>query len=85
MDSIKDTIRSYILTEYLPGEAPENLRDDTPLLTSGILDSMATLSLVSFIERTFGIAVEAHETGVGDFDRIADIAALVVRKTGAKV
>jgi len=82
MDSIKETIRGYILKEYLPGEAPENLRDDTPLLTSGILDSMATLSLVSFIETTFGISVEAHETGVANFDRIADIAALVAQKKG---
>jgi len=82
MDSIKDTIRSYILKEYLPGETPENLKDDTPLLTSGILDSLATLNLVSFIERTFGISVEAHEAGVANFDRITDIAALVAQKKG---
>ena len=80
MDSIKDALRSYILTEYLPGESPANLRDDTPLRTSGILDSMATLSLVTFVENHFGVVVDAHETGIEHFDRIEDIAALIARK-----
>jgi acyl carrier protein len=85
MDNVKETIRSYILKEYLPGESAANLADDTPLRTSGILDSMATLSLVSFVEDTFGITIDAHETGVQDFDRIEDIAALVTRKKGTSV
>lgn len=85
MDTITQTIRSHVLAEYLPGESPENLLDGTPLRTSGILDSMATLSLVSFLEQTFGIAIEAHETGIEHFDSIEDIAALVARKRDAAV
>lgn len=80
MDNIKNTTRDYILQEFLPGESPENLRDDTPLRTSGILDSMATLNLVSFLEQTFGITIEAHETGVEHFDRLDTIAELVASK-----
>ena len=80
MDAIKETIRSYILNEYLPGESRANLQDDTPLRTSGILDSMATLNLVSYVEQTFGITIDAHETGIEHFDRIEDIASLVARK-----
>jgi acyl carrier protein len=85
MDPINDTIRSYILAEYLPGESAANLRDDTPLRTSGILDSMATLNLVTYLEQTFGITIDAHETGIDHFDRIADIGALVARKREAAV
>ncbi len=83
MDRIKDILRAHILAAYLPGESPDNLTDDTPLRTSGILDSMATLSLVNFVEQQFGITLEAHETGVEHFDRVEDIAALVARKQGA--
>jgi acyl carrier protein len=83
MDDVRDKIRNYILREYLPGETAANLSDDTPLRTSGILDSMATLSLVTFLEDTFGVSIEAHETGIDDFDRIEDIAALVARKQSA--
>jgi acyl carrier protein len=80
MDSVTQTIRTYILSEFLPGESESNLKDDTPLRTSGILDSMSTLNLVTFLEQTFGITIDAHETGVDNFDRIDTIAALVASK-----
>jgi acyl carrier protein len=85
MDTIKQTVRDHVLAEYLPGESPENLLDTTPLRTSGILDSMATLRLVSFLEETFGITIEASETGVENFDSVEDIAAFVARKRDAAV
>jgi acyl carrier protein len=81
---MKDKLRQFILAEFLPGESPANLKDDTPLRSSGILDSMATLRLVSFVEQEFGIEVEAHEAGVENFDRVEDIAAFVGRKLAAK-
>src|ERR1035438_10167465 len=83
MGNMKEEIRQYILSEFLPGEKPSNLRDDTPLRTSGILDSVATLRLVSFVEERFGIEVVAHEAGVENFDRIDTIAAFVQSKGGS--
>jgi acyl carrier protein len=84
MTDVKATIRQFILATYLPGESPANLRDDMPLRTSGVLDSLATLGLVSFVEREFGIELDAYETGVESFDRIDDIVALVERKRAAQ-
>lgn len=80
MNDIKNTLRHFIVANYLPGESPENLKDETPLRTSGVLDSMSTLSLVSFIEERFAISLEAHETGIEYFDSIEDIAKLVEKK-----
>jgi acyl carrier protein len=80
MTDVKNAIRQFILTKYLPGESPDNLRDDTPLRTSGILDSLATLGVVSFVEKEFGIEIEAHETDVDVFNTLEDMAALVARK-----
>ncbi|HEY3824174.1 MAG TPA: acyl carrier protein [Bryobacteraceae bacterium] len=80
MDNIKEDLRQHILTEFLPGEKASNLKDDTPLRTSGILDSVATLKLVTFVEEQYGIEVEAHEAGVENFDTIDSIAALVQSK-----
>ena len=85
MDAIKDTVRTFILEQYLPGESPENLTDDTPLRSGGILDSMATLALVNFLEERFKIQIEAHETGVETFDRLDDIAGMVQRKMSTAV
>jgi acyl carrier protein len=80
MDNIKEELRQHILEEFLPGEKPSNLKDDTPLRTSGILDSVATLKLVTFVEEHYGIEVEAHEAGVENFDSIDGIASFVKSK-----
>lgn len=80
MENVKEEIRQYILSEFLPGESPSNLQDATPLRTSGILDSMATLRLVGFIEEHYGVEVEAHEAGVENFENIDSIAAFVSSK-----
>jgi acyl carrier protein len=80
MDNIREEIRQYILSEFLPGEKPSNLGDDTLLRTSGVLDSVSTLRVVSFVEERYGIEVEAHEAGVENFDSIAAIATFVQSK-----
>jgi acyl carrier protein len=84
VDNVKEEIRQYILSEFLPGEKPSNLRDDTPLRTSGILDSMATLRLVGFVEERFGIEVQAHEASLDNFDRIETIASFIQSKAAGQ-
>jgi acyl carrier protein len=83
MENIKDELRQFILSEFLPGEKPSNLKDDTPLRTSGILDSVATLKTVTFVEEHYGIEVEAHEASVENFDSIESISAFVKSKKGS--
>jgi len=80
MNDVKETIRQFILSAHLAGESPDNLKDDTPLQSSGILDSLATLGLISFVEQQFHIELDVYDTSVERFDRIQDIAASVVRK-----
>ena len=80
MNDVKETIRQFILSAHLPGESPDNLKDDTPLQTSGILDSLATLELISFVQQQFHIELDVYDTSVERFDRIQDIAASVIRK-----
>ncbi len=77
MDHIEDAVQTYILKEFLPGEDPAELTDSTPLVTGGILDSLATLKLVAFLEDRFGITVQAHDVDVEHLDTIVDIAKLV--------
>lgn len=80
MDHIEETVKAYILKEFLPGEDPNELTEATPLVTGGILDSLATLKLVSFLEEHYGIAVQAHEADVEHLDTIRDIGGLVRSK-----
>lgn len=80
--AINDKVKAYILEQFLPGEDPDELTADTPLMTSGILDSLATLKLVTYLEEEFDIAVEAHEADSDNLDTLERITALVERKLG---
>ena len=80
LQEIQDIIKQYILQEFLPGENPAELTDSTPLITGGILDSLATIKLVVFLEQRFQIKIEAHETMADYLDTITDIAKLVNSK-----
>lgn len=80
LDSIASAVKEYILTEFLPGENPDELTASTPLMSGGILDSLATLRLVSFIEERYGVQVEPHEMGAEYFDSLTEIAKLIHSK-----
>lgn len=80
-DEIKKAVHAYILDQFLPGEDPNELQDQTPLITGGILDSITTLRLVDFLEQSFNIVVAAHEAGRDNLDSIERIADFVSRKT----
>ena len=72
------SIREYIRDE-LTGIDGSSLRDDTPLW-GGVLDSVALMQLITFVEEQFGIEVGDDELTSSHFGTIADIAALVDRK-----
>jgi len=80
MEETINTIKEFILSEFLPGEDPSALTNTTPLITGGILDSLATLRLVTFLSETFGVEIEPHEMGVEFLDSLPDIAKLVHSK-----
>ena len=84
MEEIIRDVKRYILETYLPGENPSALTPTTPLITSGILDSLATLDLVSFLENRFGVELEAHDVDHSKLGTLEDIARMVQSKCSAK-
>ena len=81
IEQIQKALKSFILQEFLPGEDPNELTDSTPLVSSGILDSLAILKLVTFLEEQFHVEVEAHETDEEHLNTIEAICTLVHSKT----
>ena len=75
-----DVVKSFILDTFLPGEDPAKLTPATPLMSAGILDSIATLKLVMFLEEHFNIEVEAHEVDEEHLNTLDAICALVESK-----
>ena len=79
-DAVKNRIQDFIMAEFLPGEDPDELTDDTPLISGGILDSIATLQLVMFIEQTYDVTFAPHEVDKDNLDTLARLMRLLMSK-----
>lgn len=78
--SVMRIVKDFILDEFLLGEEPGNLTPTTPMVSSGILDSLAILKLVTFLEQQFDIQVKAHEVNVEHLNTLQTICELVASK-----
>jgi acyl carrier protein len=84
MENTREVVKAFILENFLPGEDARNLSDDTELKESGILDSLSTLKLVTFLEEHFKVELEASDLDSSNLSSIANIANLVKEKTGGR-
>jgi len=79
---VREAIRSFILTNFLPGEAPETLKDSTLLVTAGVITSLSMLELVDFIEDRFSVTLDPDDFGVAHMDSIDLLVDLVMERVG---
>jgi acyl carrier protein len=84
MDNVLETIRAFILHKFLPGEDPACLTNDSDLKEDGVLDSLSTLKLVSFLEEQFKIEFEPDDLGGGGLSSVTRIERLVRNKMGRR-
>lgn len=72
-DHIRQSLREYLESNVLGSQTGIAIEDATPLLAEGIIDSMGTLELLSFVEETFGVTVadnEVVEANLGSLDAL---------------
>jgi acyl carrier protein len=72
---VSERIRKFIREEVILDEGAQ-IDDDTSLL-DGILDSLALMQLVGFLEEEFDTEIDDTEVVVENFRTIADIERLV--------
>lgn len=77
---IKATVRQFLLEHLFAGQADAELQDDTPLITSRLMDSIVALKLVNHLETAFGFEFEAHEVDQDNLNTIDIITAFVEQK-----
>ena len=80
MSELKDTIRSFVVENFLFGNN-ENLEDNTSFLDEGIIDSTGILELVSYLEEEFSITVEDEDLVPENLDSINNVTAYLQSKT----
>ena len=80
--SLRDTLREFLLNEMGAAARVESLADDTPLFGHhGVIDSLVILELVTFLEKTYGFQVAGHEVTESHFGTIKRIASYIEERT----
>jgi acyl carrier protein len=74
---ITDSVRAFLIQEFFRGESVDALDDDQPLVSSGLLDSVATLKLVLYLEESFDISIDSNDIADGQLDTLRSIEMLV--------
>ena len=81
---MREELRTYILENFMFGASPQDLDDDASLLDTGVLDSTGVLELISHVEQTYGVEVQAAEIVPENIDSVNQLRAFLDRK-GARV
>jgi acyl carrier protein len=81
---MEDAVLEYIRDEYLDEDDDDDVELDinTPLISSGIVDSFSMVSLKRFLEKQYSISLPDEEASAEAFDTVASIVVLVKRHQG---
>ena len=75
LDEMKDLVLNYVVKEYIEDDEAE-INYDTPLISSGYVDSFSMVSLLVFIENNFKIKIPPSKATPEAFDSVNKIIAL---------
>ena len=69
-------IRAFVANWFREGRE-DGLGDDTPLVTSGIVDSAGVLEVVEFLESRFGVRITDQDVSLRNCNTLAALTDLV--------
>ena len=79
-EEISQTIRKFIMDNIFGGKDNPDLKNETSLIASRMMDSIVALKLVTHLETTYNIEFESHEVTQENLDSINKIASFVQGK-----
>ena len=81
-EEMKQMIIEYVKEEFLEDEDEMEVTENTPLISSGIVDSFSMVSLKTFIEKKYNIQIPDAKATPEVFDTVNSIVELVKEFTG---
>ena len=81
---VRQKVSDFILNESMDSKDVECLDCDEDLISEGIIDSMAIVKLLGFVEETFLIEIEDDELLPENFETINAITNLIGNKIKTK-
>lgn len=82
-DEMSEQILEFIRDEYVEDDSID-IDAETPLITSGLVDSFSMVSLKMFLEDQYEIKMTDEEASTEAFDTVKAILDLVTRKLEEK-
>jgi len=79
--NVQTDIERFILDELLNGSR-KDLDPNEPLFSTGTLDSLGTLRLLTFLEEQFGLVIGDGDVVEENFGTLRRLLAFVERKSG---
>jgi acyl carrier protein/D-alanine--poly(phosphoribitol) ligase subunit 2 len=76
LNEMKEMILKYVIKEYVDDEDVK-ITYETPLISSGFVDSFSMVSLLVFLENKFKIKIPPSKATPEAFDSVNNIVALV--------
>ncbi|MCB8978388.1 MAG: acyl carrier protein [Ardenticatenaceae bacterium] len=77
---ISSTLERFIVDELMMGDKNTRVDPDVSLVSSGIVDSLALLRLIAFVEEKFGVTVEDDEVVPDNFETLNIMESFVAAK-----
>lgn len=77
-----EKLKNFIATQLMTDGDPDQLTETTPLIDSGIIDSLGIMSLLGFLESDFSVEVSGDDLIPENFSSIATITGLISQKCG---
>ena len=76
INEMKELVLKYVIKEYIDDDDVK-ITYETPLISSGYVDSFSMVSLLVFLENKFKIKIPPSKATPEAFDSVNNIAALV--------
>ena len=73
---MKEELIEYIKKEFVE-DPDEEIEEDTPLISSGLIDSLSIVSLVAFIDKKFGVKIPDEKGVVENFETVNKIIEII--------
>ncbi len=75
----RDDLLAFLRTIQRPGRRLEDASDDRSLVDAGLIDSLATLEIIQYLERVHGLDLAARGLDPAEIGTISGILRLIER------
>jgi acyl carrier protein/D-alanine--poly(phosphoribitol) ligase subunit 2 len=77
-----EVVLEYVVDEYVEEDDDIEVGPDTPLISSGLVDSFSMVSLKAFLEKKYQVRLPDEEATPEAFDTVNSIVELVKKHLG---